>query len=80
MKNTNWPALPVSASHRNGLNNLNFVGVIPKETGTMACPCRILTKSTETVYKDWPEHITEGNNLKIQADLGWKAPIRGQRC
>lgn len=52
MKYTNWPVLLVSASHRNGLNSLNFVGFIRKETDAIACLWRILTKSTERVDKD----------------------------
>lgn len=79
MKNTRWPTLEVSAGHHNALNSLNFVGFIPKETGIMADPWRILTKSTERVEKDQPEHTTEGNNLKIQASPWVKAP-GGQRC
>lgn len=80
MKNTNWPALPVSASHCNGLNSLNFVGFIPKERGTLACLCRILMKSTGKSRQGLARTHTKGNYLNIQAYLGWKAPIRGQHC
>lgn len=45
-KNTKWPASrEVSASHHNGMNSLNFVGFIPKETDTKAYSWGILTKS-----------------------------------
>ena len=36
MKTARWPDLEVSARHHNGLNILNSVGFIPKETNTKA--------------------------------------------